>query len=141
MATKSSTKQQPQELNKDVEKDSGKDFSSWMNDLPLFLTRDASRTIPLFGLLEKQAAPVFPKKEAATPSSPSTKTTAVQKSDQDRHKILEEKRYAASRARQANLRRAYGTVIHDRCPTVSLTSIKLNKKKTNPPDWYKYLDD
>jgi hypothetical protein len=136
------TAQQPSK--KDPEKDVGKGLSNWMNDLPLFLTRDASRTIPLFGLLEKQAALVFPKKETTvSPSSPSTKTTVIQKSDQDRLKSLEDKRYAASRARQANLRRAYGTVIHDRSPTVSLTSIKLNRKKNSnsPPDWYKYLDD
>jgi hypothetical protein len=145
LASKSSTKEQQQQLSsRDAENDIGKGFSDWMNDLPLFLTRDASRTIPLFGLLEKQAALVFQRKETtATASSPSTKTTVIQKSDQDRLKLLEEKRYAASRARQANLRRAYGTVIHDRSPTVSLTSIKLNKKKNSnsPPDWYKYLDD
>jgi hypothetical protein len=78
-------------------------FVGWMNDLPLFLTRDASRTIPLFDLLEKSASLIFPKNNnersapLGSPSVSQTKTTAIMKDDKnDRLKALEAKRYAAS---------------------------------------------
>jgi hypothetical protein len=84
--------------------ESSNSFVGWMNDLPLFLTRDASRTIPLFGLLEKSASLIFPKNNnidrsapLVSPSVSQTKTTAIMKDDKnDRLKALEAKRYAAS---------------------------------------------
>jgi hypothetical protein len=122
----------------------------WMSDLPLFLTRDVSRTVPLFGLFPKKSnkdndnalivAATVPLRDAALLNKQKLPSHA------ERLKVIEEKRYAASRARQANLRKTYGTIIHDRSPTVSLTSIKLQKNKSSNPknnniDWYKYLDD
>lgn len=119
----------------------------WMSDLPLFLTRDVSRTVPLFGLFPKKSNDVNKKALVVTATVPLKGASLLNKEKQPSHaerlKVIEEKRYAASRARQANLRKTYGTVIHDRSPTVSLTSIKLQKSKQSNKniDWYKYLDD
>ena len=119
----------------------------WMSDLPLFLTRDVSRTVPLFGLFPKKSNEVKDKALIVAVTVPLRDVASLSKQKQPSHaerlKVIEEKRYAASRARQANLRKTYGTVIHDRSPTVSLTSIKLQKSKSSNQniDWYKYLDD
>ena len=124
-----------------------KNVLGWMSDLPLFLTRDVSRTVPLFGLFSKKSNDVREKALIVSATVPLKDTAALHKQKQPSHaerlKVIEEKRYAASRARQANLRKVYGTVIHDRSPTVSLTSLKLQKSKltNHNVDWYKYLND
>lgn len=116
--------------------------------LSLFLTRDTSGTRSLFSSKILPVAPLEPSSSssdsvaaAATAAvtaggtvSPATTITAIAMS---REKALEEKGYADSRARQANLRKNYQQVVTDRSPTVSLTAMKKNKQK----DWLKYLGD
>lgn len=62
---------------------------------------------------------------------------AAADSDKTARQRWDERRYAASQARQANLRKNYQQVVSDRSPTISLSAMKRKKKK----DWFKYLGD
>lgn len=107
----------------------GGGIGAWFEDLPLFLTRDTSRTRPLF--LSPRNLPIV-----GNWFQPSASELAAAE-DAERLQGMEERRYAASKARQANLRKNYQEVVSDRSPTISLTSLKLKKSK----DWFKYLGD
>jgi WW domain len=131
-------------------------YSEWVENLSLYLTKDTSRTRSLFSLknVPVVGAIIAPDKATASPSapasslesSPSQKTGAAANPNtsaairEAREKALQEKRYAASVARQANLRKNYDEVILDRSPTISLTAMKKSNKPASKT-WFRYLED
>jgi hypothetical protein len=132
-------------------------YSDWVENLSLYLTRDTSRTRSLFSLknvpvvgaiIAPEKTTLSPSAPASSPSesSPTQKTGALANPNtaaairEAREKALQEKRYAASLARQANLRKNYDEVILDRSPTISLTAMKKSNKPASKT-WFRYLED
>lgn len=84
-----------------------------------------------------KAADTSNEMSSSSPATTTASSSLMGMSPESREQALQEKRYAASVARQANLRKNYDDVVYERSPTISLTALKKNNKKT----WLKYLDD